>query len=326
MTRNYTLLPITMGLFDGGGAGAGAGAAAGGAAPAAGEGAAQQGDTKGAVRGAASRGKSGESSQQTVLYGKQAGDMVQQQDAGAAESESEETLRAEFRELANGKYKNAYTAEMQSVIDKRFRASKETERKLASQQPVIDLLMQRHGITDGDMGKLLKAVEDADPTLENRAEENGLTVEQQRKMDANEREVARLRREVEQYVKAQRADEDARRWLAETEIAKAEYPNLDIRAEIQNPKFMNLLRAGHDVRTAYEVIHRDEIFSQLRAMTAANTERRVVDNIRAQGMRPRENGTSSQGSFITKSDPRTLTRQDHKAIRERVRNGEKIVF
>lgn len=328
MTRDYTLLTITMGLFDGGGAGAGAGAgaAAGGAAPAAGDGAAQQGDTKGAVRGAASRGKPGESSQPTVLYGKQAGDVVQQQDADAAESESEETLRADFRKLANGKYKNAYAAEVQDIIDKRFRASKAQEQQLASQQPIIEMLAKRYGVTDGDMTKLYNAVADADPSVEQRAEENGLSVEQQRQFDRQNRELEQLRAQNAERMRAQQADDTARRWLAEAQEMSGDYPSFDLRAEVQNPEFLKLLQAGIPVRHAFEVLHRDEINRQIQTRTAASTERRVVDNIRAQGMRPRENGTSSQGSFTVKSDPRTLTRQDHKNIRERVRNGEKITF
>lgn len=331
MTRKFHLLPVIMGLFDGG-AGAGAGAAAGGAAPAAGNAGAQQGDTKGAVRGAASRGKSGESSSQPkILYGKQPqqgqqaqGERVQQQDAAAADSE--EALRAEFVQLANGKYKNAYAAEMQKVIDKRFSSAKINEQTLAAQQPVIDLLMERHGISDGDMTKLYNAVVENDPTIEARAEDNGMSVEQQRKADEQQRKIAALERQLEDRMRSDRAQETARRWDEQTKEAQKTYPDLDILAEAKNPAFMRELQAGHSVQEAYEFIHRRELMQQAQNQAAASAERRVVDNIRAQGMRPRENGTSSQGSFIVKSDPRTFTREDHNNIRERVKRGEKIRF
>lgn len=348
--RKLFLLPVIMGLFDGGAAGATAGAAAGGAAPAAGDGAGAQGETKGAARGDASRGNQkspsggsrrdpGESSTANVRYGKQTdaaeGEQVQQGDAGAAETE--EDLHAQFLELVNGKYKNAYTAETQKIIDRRYgqmknTAAKEAEQRLEATRPVVDMLMQRYNITDGDMQKLFEAVAGDDPTLANRAEKNGMSVEQQRIMDKLERENAALRQQEQSRARAAMAQETTNKWLAEAAALKGtsdkpgKYPNFDLRTEATNPEFLNLLRAGIPMEHAYEVLHRDEINNHLIESTAVSTEKRVVDNIRSQGMRPRENGTSSQGSFITKSDPRQLTKEDHKAIRERVRRGEKIVF
>lgn len=328
--RNILLLPITMSLFDGG-AGAGAGAA-GGTAPAAGNGAGAQGETNSAGRGAASRGNSGESSTANVRYGKQAdgaraaGDQVQQDAAGTANDE--EALHQEFLQLVNGKYKNAYTAETQKIIDKRFAGAKQTEQALEASRPVLDTLMQRYNITDGNMQKLYDAVVNDDPTLAQRAEDNGMSVEQQREVDKLQRENRALLQQVQSAQRAQQAQETTNKWLQEAAAMRnsGKYPNFDLRAEAMNPEFMSLLRAGIPMEHAYEVLHRDEINRAIETKTAASTEKRVVDNIRAQGMRPPENGTSSQGSFVTKSDPRQLTKEDHKAIRERVRRGERIVF
>ena len=331
MKRKYFLLPVIMGLFDGGAAGAGApaGAAASDAAPAAGN-AEAQGEAKGKARGAASRGKSGENSEPTILYGKQPqqeqakAEHVQQPDAAAADNK--EALRSEFLKLANGKYKDAYTAEVQKIIDNRFRNAKVNEQQLTSQQPIIELLSDRYGITDGDMTKLYKAVVDNDPTVEARAEDNGMTVEQQKRVDEMERELAQLRKIEQDRVRNEQAQQTTNKWIAEAEAMKQAYPNFDLRTEVQNQEFLALLRANIPMQHAYEVLHRDEINNNIRAQAAAASEKRVVDNIRAQGMRPRENGTSSQGSFVVKSDPRTLTRADHDKIRERVRHGEKIRF
>lgn len=333
--RKFFLLPVIMGLFDGGaagGAGAGAaGAAAGGAAPAAaGNGTGAQGDTNTAARGDASHGKAGESRTVNVRYGKQAddaaaGEQGQQQAADAANSE--EAIRAEFLQLVNGKFKNAYAAEMQKIIDKRFASAKQSEQQLEQTRPVMDLLMQRYNITDGNLQKLYESVINDDPTLAERAEDNGMSIEQQREVDRLERENRTLRMQEQERQKAARAQEITNRWLQEAAtMRQGKYPNFDLQQEALNPEFLNLLRAGIPMEHAYEVLHRDEINRAIESETAASTEKRVVDNIRAQGMRPRENGTSSQGTFITKNDPRQLTREDHKAIRERVRRGERIVF
>lgn len=324
MRKNMILFPVILSLFDGGAA---AGGTAGGNAPAAGAGTA--GDTQGTAPGDAGRGKAGESLEPKILYGKQPqgakSDEVRQTDAGTAKDGGGD-LSAEFREAINGKYKDAFTAEMQRIIDRRFKEAKTTEAALNATKPLTDLLMQRYGIADGDMGKLMTAVENDDPTLSRRAEENGMSVEQQRQMDRYERENRQLRAAEAQRVNEDRARETTARWMREAEDLGKDYPGFDLRAEIENPDFMRLLRAGIPVRHAYEVTHRDEIMQAVQQRTAQSTEKRVMDDIRANGRRPRENGTSSNQAFITKTDPSKFTKEDHARIRERVRAGERIVF
>lgn len=318
MHTDYILLPVILSLFDGDS----------GAAPAAGP-AEGQGEINSAAGGDASRGRTGEKAvQPEIRYGKQpdqaAGNQVQQADAAS----DMETLRSEFRELVNGKYKDAYTAETQRIINERFKQTKALESQLEAMRPLIDLLMERHGITDNDPAKLYDAVAANDPTLEERAEENGMTLEQQRRMDALERENARMRRAEEQRVLDMRARDSTNRWMAEAAQMEqsGQYPGFDLRIEAKNPDFMRLLRAGVPVAQAYVALHGQEMLLGVQQQTAAATEKRVVDNIRAKGARPKENGTAAQGNFITKSDPRTLTKADRANIRERVSRGERIVF
>lgn len=55
---------------------------------------------------------------------------------------------------------------------------------------------------------------------------------------------------------------------------------------------MGLLRSGVDARTAYEVVHKDEIIGGAMQYTAQRVQEKVVNDIRARGMRPPENGGS----------------------------------
>ena len=158
------LLDIRLNLFDGGGAagGAGAGAAASGdGAPG------TQGETQ-ASPASTRRGKSGE--YQNVIFGKQAkpaeagegGDPEGQQRSSDAGSDNKpdasttsntlEAKRRAFQDLVNGEYKDIYTEETQRIIDRRFRETRNLEQQVGQYQPVIDMLMQRYQIGDGDMG------------------------------------------------------------------------------------------------------------------------------------------------------------------------------
>ena len=87
-----------------------------------------------------------------------------------------------------------------------------------------------------------------------------------------------------------------------------------------------MLRAGVPVRDAYEVSHLGDIQARNAAKAAAEMEKRVMDNVRAKGMRPNENGTTSQPGVIVKNDPSKFTKADREEIARRVRRGERIVL
>ena len=334
MKHNDILLDVSLRLFDGEG---------GAAAPAAGEGAAGDGNKGGSQASPAPtrRGKSG--GFQNVLFGKQgdeptaAGDepgpegKAQPSAAGKGKegdvvttSNTLEDRRKAFQELVNGEYKDIYTEETQRIIDRRFREARNLEERAAKQQPVIDMLMQRYKIADGDLGKLAAAVENDNAYWSEAAEEMGMSVEQYK-------EFQRLKRENDALLRAQRmrqnqqaAQQQLQKWYSEGEQVKAVYPDFDLGAESKNPQFISMLKAGVPVQHAYEVIHMDEIKAGVAQSTARQTEKQVVDGIRAKGNRPAENGTSSQSAFTVKDDPHKWTKQDRAEVARRVARGETI--
>lgn len=87
-----------------------------------------------------------------------------------------------------------------------------------------------------------------------------------------------------------------------------------------------LLRNGIDVKTAYEVVHKDEIIQGAMAVTARKVRERVIDNIRAYGRRATENGISSQAGIVFKTDINSLTKAGREEIDRKVARGEKIKF
>ena len=334
MKHSDILLDVSLRLFDGEG---------GAAAPAAGEGAAVDGNKGGSQASPAPtrRGKSG--GFQTVLFGKQgdeptaAGDepgpegKAQPSAAGKGKegdvvttSNTLEDRRKAFQELVNGEYKDIYTEETQRIIDRRFREARNLEERAAKQQPVIDMLMQRYKIADGDLGKLAAAVENDNAYWSEAAEEAGMSVEQYKQFQRLKRENDALLRAQRMRQSQQAAQQQLQKWYSEGEQVKAVYPDFDLGAESKNPQFISMLKAGVPVQHAYEVIHMDEIKAGVAQSTARQTEKQVVDGIRAKGNRPAENGTSSQSAFTVKDDPHKWTKQDRAEVARRVARGETI--
>ena len=346
MNLKHTLTVI-LSLFDGGAAAAGAAAGASGGAEGAGG---TQGDTQGASPSPTRKGKPGEYA--NVVFGKQEapddtgtptgepkddkGAKMQQHDAGAAK-DGEGDLKKEFLDLVNGKYKDVYTAETQRIINRRFGEEKAKDQKIADAQPIIDALMRHYGVADGDMAKL-RAAFDGDEALgtvlyEQEAESMGMSVEQYRKYLQMQQENEQLKRQEEDRQRAQNADETYHDWIRQaselvgTADAPGDYPDFDLRREVaENPRFIAMLRAGVPVRDAYEVSHLGDIQARNAAKAAAEMEKRVMDNVRAKGMRPNENGTNSQPGVIVKNDPSKFTKADRAEIARRVRRGERIVL
>lgn len=335
-------IPVVLGLFDGGAAAAAAPAGASGGA----EGAqGTQGETKAAGSGNTRRGKAGEYA--NVVFGKQperaeetaqkpdgtkdnGAQQMQQGDAAPAQ-QSGEDLRKEFLGLVNGKYKDIYTAETQRIINRRFGEEKTKDQQIAAQQPIIDALMRHYGIEDGDVAKL-QARFDGDETMNGvlfskEAEAAGMSVEQYRKYLQVQQENEALKRQEESRQRQQKADETYNEWIRQATELAGKYPQFDLKAECaNNPRFLSMLRAGVPVQHAYEVAHLEEILAGNAADAAREMEKRVVDNVRAKGMRPNENGTSSQPGVVVKSDPSKYTKADRAEIARRVRRGERIVL
>ena len=234
---------------------------------------------------------------------------------------------AEFEKLIKGEYKDLYDARMQDTIKNRLKGQKETVERYEALAPTLEALAKKYGVDASDINALNKAIEEDDAYYEEEALEKGVTVEQLKEFKKMERENAKLKKmQAEQNAK-EAAEKKVAGWMEESKQVKALYPQFDLRSELQNPKFADLLRVpGVDVRTAYELTHKDEIIAGAMQFTAKTVEKKIADKIAANGTRPTENGLSSQSASLTKSDVSQLSKADRQEIIRRVQRGEKIRF
>ena len=331
------LLAINLRMFDGGAAAGGAASGAGAAAS--GEGSAK-GDTKGAVPGATRRGRSGEYA--NVLFGKQSDGATVTGAVTSAQTEphaaggdnkgvqsTSDTLeerRKAFREMVNGEFKDVYAEETQRIINRRFSDTRTLEAQVQAQQPLIDMLKQRYNIGDGDMKKLTAALENDDAYWNEAAEQAGMTVEQYKQFQKLQRENAAFQKAQQGRQRQQQVQQQAQKWFQEAQAVKAKFPKFDLSVELQDPNFAAMLRAGTPVEHAYKVRHFDELVSDAVQVTASTTEKNVVNNIRARGNRPAENGTTAQSAFTIKDDVSKLSKKDRAEAARQAMRGAKIVF
>ena len=260
----------------------------------------------------------------SVKYG------IQEEEAPVAGVQTETVAQpdrnAEFEKLIKGEYKDLYDAKMQDTIQKRLKGQKETVDKFNALTPTLDLLASKYGVDAGDIEALNKAISEDDSYYEQEALDKGMTVQQLKEIKKMERENADLKAQMEEAQRQENGKKLYAQWMQQAEEAKKVYPSFDIKAEMNNPKFVDLLRSNIDVRTAYEVLHKDEIIPAAMQFTAQTVESKLAKKIASNGARPTENGMSSQSAAVVKSDVSQLSKADRAEIIRRVQRGEKIRF
>lgn len=252
--------------------------------------------------------------------------------AGTGEAviqDAAEKRRADYAKFKND-FKAEFDAEVQGVIKKRLKSARDNEAAAREYRErtgrVFDALAVNYNLDPEDIDGILRAVQADNTFLEQEALKRGVPVEELKHTRTIERENARFRAEREAYAQEQAADEKYRQWISEEQDARLVYPGLDLREEIKSPEFYRLLESGVDVKTAFEVVHKDDIIAAgmqyAVRKTAANVQLEAEKNSR----RPRENGLSSPPAVKTQTDVSKLSRKEINDYIERARRGEKITF
>ena len=239
---------------------------------------------------------------------------------------SAEERAAKFEALIKGEYKDLYDAKMQDTIQKRLKGTKDTVDKYNALAPTLETLAKKYGVDPTDIEALNHAIDEDNTFFEDEALEKGISVEQLKEIRKIERENADLKKQMREQSVRENADRIYAGWLEQSDALKQIYTNFDLDAEIKNPRFVDLLKNNVDVRTAYEVLHKDDIIRGAMQFTADTVQTKLANNIIAGRNRPSENGIGQTSPAVVKNDVSQLSRADREEIIRRVARGEKIRF
>ena len=221
-----------------------------------------------------------------------------------------------------------YNREIQAIVQSRLRSAKDAEDKLGKLAPALELLARKHGQDPAniDHDALAKAISDDASYYEDKALEMGVSVETAMKIDQQERDAARQQREQQRTIEQQKFQQHIMRLEQQGEEMKKVFPNFDLRTELQNPVFARMTspNVGISVQDAYYAVHRNEIQAAAMQVTAQKTAQKISNAIQSGSRRPNENGTSGQAPSVTTFDYRSMSPEQRKALKDRIRSGEKI--
>lgn len=254
---------------------------------------------------------------------------------GVAENTAEQPPAAEegkpvdddaaFDEMVKkgGRFARQYNQRVKAAVDERMHKAKEGAERLERQNPIMERLAKKYGVKADDYDALNAAMEEDDPSFDEEAMKRGLTREQYRDVRRIERENQTFRQQQEEQNRRAAAERIVSQWRTEGEQVKAIYPGFEFDAEMENEEFSNLLKCGVNVRTAYEVIHKDDIIPAAMQYAAKTVSSKLAKSVAANQARPVENGMGAPANVSSVSQ---LSSKDIKDICERVSRGERISF
>ncbi len=162
--------------------------------------------------------------------------------------------------------------------------------RVMQEQKILELAAQRYGVAKGDIAALERAVS-----------------------------------EDMQY-RRQNSDMAARLnvWRAQSAGVRELYPDFDLNKSLSDRRFFSLVYRGIDLKTAYEITHRDEIISAAMAYAVREMKRRAAPNASAAD-RPRE-GALSSSAGIPDAGAKTLSRKQRGELIRRAERGERVTL
>lgn len=251
------------------------------------------------------------------------------------EAVDDEPPEEDFDTLIKGKYKEQYQANVDAIINKRFKNAKANEEKLkaneatmAKLQPLFNAMAAKYGIKADDIDAIIEAADKDNSNYEQAAYDNGYgdTAEYRRAVERDE-ELNRLRAAEKARVEAAEQDRQRREllegWLAESEEFKKEVEGFDFKSEWDgSDRFRYLVNSGFKVKEAYMAVHAAEY-----AKAAADkAQKDILAEIRANKTRPTESSANPQAAIRVKKSVKDMSLEDTERIIQEAKRGRKITF
>ena len=239
---------------------------------------------------------------------------------------TKEDLKKEFNNLIKGEFKEVYEEKIKENLSKRFKENEELKAQLEDAKEILSALSARYSVEPGDIKALKNAVNADDELFKKEAEKQGLDVKNYRYLKNLERENQAYKEFFEKERLEKEAADTMKQWYDMSEALAKEYPDFNISKEAENPRFIALVKAGVDLKTAYEAVHHKDILDLAKEDAASKARKEATREFYSREARPEENGLSARSSAIIKTDVSKLSASDRAELAKRAARGEKISF
>ena len=255
--------------------------------------------------------------------GAQSGEEVIENDNEVEEETFDDLIKSD-------KYREEYGKRVEKAVKSRLKSAhkqmNEMQGKIDNAQSVMDILAARYNVKSDDYNAITNALNDDDAMVEEQAMALGMDISTYREYNKLKIANEKLQRNIDERDRQRLVNEKYQELINDASEVKTIYPEMDLETELANEQFCQLLENNVPMRTAYEVVHHDEMVGKQSAVIAKKAEQKVAKSVMANKARPKENGISSNTGTITEKNIEAMSAKEIFDIAERVKRGEKIIL
>ena len=243
-------------------------------------------------------------------------------------NEPKTTERKSYADLIKSdEYKDEHKAYMDKTIGDRLKKYKGLEDSYGKAKATLDIVANKYGVNPNDenfLEVLNQKIEADDSYYENYAMEHDISTEEARRIVTMERKVAQIEAEKAERAKQEQMQRHIMVLRQNAEKTKAQFPNFDLEAEMQNEKFRRLCAVNNgDTTSAYMACHWNEIIPAQVQFATRQVQEQTAKAVASNKARPIENGMSSVAPSVVQNNFKGMSLKDIRAYadEQRRKNG-----
>lgn len=222
-------------------------------------------------------------------------------------SEPQTTGKMSYADLIKSDdYKDEHKAYMDKTIGDRLKKYKGLEEDYGKAKSTLEIVANKYGVNPNDenfLEVLNQKIEADDSYYENYAMEHDISTDEARRIVTMERRLAQADAEKEAQAKQEQMRQQIMLLRQNAEKTKAQFPQFDLDAEMQNEKFRRLCAVNNgDTTSAYMACHWNEIIPATMQMTARQAQEQTARAVASNKSRPIENGLSSASPSVVEQN------------------------
>lgn len=203
-------------------------------------------------------------------------------------------------------YREEHKAYMDKTIGDRLKKYKGLEDDYGKAKATLDIVASKYGVNPNDenfLEVLNQKIEADDSYYQQYAMDHDISTDEARRIVTMERKVARIEAEKQEREKQEQMRQQIMLLRQNAEKTKAQFPQFDLEAEMQNEKFRRLCAVNNgDTTSAYMACHWNEILPATVQMASKQVQEQTAQAISANKSRPIENGLSSSAPSVVQQN------------------------
>ena len=239
-------------------------------------------------------------------------------------NEPESAKKMSYADLIKSEdYKADHQAYMEKTISDRLKKYKGMEEESAKMRVALETVANKYGIdvnSETFLDDLSGKIEADDSFYEDYAMKHDLSPEEARRVVTMERQMQRFEAEKAERAKQEQMQRHIMTLRQNAEKTKAQFPDFNLEAEMQDERFRRLCMANNgDTTAAYMACHWNEIIPKAVNVASRQAQTQAANAVAANMARPSEAGLSSKSSSVVENDFRNMDLKELRAYADEQR-------